>query len=399
MRILFHSNAPWAPTGYGQQTGIWIRKLRDLGHEVAVSSFYGHLGGPTKWEGFTVYPGGQHGYGGDIIGDHADHFKADLIITLMDQWALPKDHLGGRNVAFWMPVDTAPLSRRDEDGLISAKAHGVKMHILALTRFCQKQLAEAGYESIYVPHGIETKNLWVPPTNKKLAREALGLDDRFILFVDAANLSHDRKGYAELFAAFHQFRRRHPEALLMCHTLKVTGSGLDLPYLAQRNKCLEAVAWTDQYMLTAGMIRAETLRSNYGIADVYCGASLAEGFGLPALQALASGVPVVSTRGTGENQFGPGEHGPGAWGSAMHEVVGPVAYEVKSEPYWRAGHEAWWDKPLIGELVKAFEKAYKRDGPYQAKCAASREHALQYDVDVVLEKYWIPALAAIEKRL
>lgn len=317
----------------------------------------------------------------------------------MDQWALPKDNLGGRNVAFWMPVDCAPISKRDLDGLEDARAVGAKMHLLAFTPFCQQVLANAGYQSMVVPHGIDTKTLWTPPVDKKAAREALGIDDRFIMFTDAANLSHDRKGYAELFAAFAQFRARHPDALLMVHTLKVTNSGLDLPWVAARMGCLPGIAWTDQYQLTAGMIRAETLRVNYGIADLYCGASLGEGFGLPQLQALASGVPVVSTRGTGFEQFGPRHHGPGAWGSAMHEVVGPVAYEVKSEPYWRPGHDAWWDKPLIAEMVKAMEKAYKRDGPYHAKCAASRAHALNYDVDVVLEKYWIPALREIEKRL
>jgi glycosyltransferase involved in cell wall biosynthesis len=399
VRILFHSNAPWAGTGYGVQAGIWTRKLAELGHDVAVSSFYGHLGGMTKWEGITVYPGGQHSYGGDIIGKHADHWKADLVIALMDQWALPKTTLSGRHVAFWIPVDCSPLSTRDADGLREAKEAGVKVHLLALSRFAQKQLKEVGYDSMYVPHGINTKTLWVPPADKKAAREALGLDDRFIIFTDAANLSHDRKGYAELFAAFSRFRAKHPDALLMCHTLQTTSSGLDLPYVAARMGVLDGIAWTDQYMLTAGMIRAETLRSNYGIADLYAGASLAEGFGLPHLQALACGVPVVSTRGTGEDERGPGKHGAGGWGSSMHEVVGPVAYEVKSEPYWRPGHDAWWDKPLIGELVKAFEKAYKRDGPYQAKCAASRAHAQQYDVDVVLEKYWIPALARIEATL
>jgi len=366
---------------------------------VAISSFYGHLGGMTKWEGLTVYPGGQHNYGGDIIGKHADHWKADLVIATMDQWALPKETLRGRNVAFWIPVDCSPLSTRDADGLRSAQEVGVKVHLLALTHFAQRQLKETGYDSMYVPHGINTKTLWVPPADKKAAREALGLDDRFIIFTDAANLSYDRKGYAELFAAFSRFRVKHPDALLMCHTLQTTNTGLDLPYIAARMGCLDGVAWTDQYLLTAGMIRAETLRSNYGIADLYAGASLAEGFGLPALQALACGVPVVSTRGTGEDQYGPGKHGAGGWGSAMHEVVGPVAYEVKSEPYWRPGHDAWWDKPLIAELVKTFEKAYKRDGPYQAKCTASRAHAQRYDVDMVLEKYWVPALRSIEAKL
>ncbi len=33
MRILWHSNAPFLKTGYGQQTAIWAPRLRDLGHD------------------------------------------------------------------------------------------------------------------------------------------------------------------------------------------------------------------------------------------------------------------------------------------------------------------------------------------------------------------------------
>jgi glycosyltransferase involved in cell wall biosynthesis len=369
-----------------------VPKLAELGHEIAISAFYGLLGGPTKWQGHTVYPGGQHAYGGDIVGKHAKHFKADLVICLMDSWALPKETLAGMNVAFWMPVDCSPLGTRDVDGLQAARRHGLKFSILALTRFGQKQLTEVGFKSTYVPHGIDT-SLWVPPADKKALREALGVDDRFLIFVDAANLSHDRKGFAELFAAFSRFRKRHEDALLMVHSLQTTSSGLDLPYIAARMGCLDGVAWNDQYLLTAGLIRPETLRSNYGAADLYANVSLGEGFGLPALQALSCGVPVVYTHGTGD------DGGAGAMGSAMREVIGPVGYPVKSEPYWRPGHDAWWDKPLIGEIVKAFEKAYQRGPAYQAKVKASREHALKYDVNRVLEEYWKPALQEIEAKL
>lgn len=393
MRILFHSNGPWAGTGYGVQTGVWVPKLASLGHEVAISAFYGHTGGPTKWQGHTVYPAGQHAYGGDIVGKHADHFKADLIICLMDQWALPKNTLEGRHVAFWMPVDSRPLSTRDRDGLEELKrAKPASYTLLALTHFAQDRLKEEGYDSLYVPHGINTTDLWVPPRDKKALREALGLDDKFVIFVDAANFSHDRKGYAELFAAFARFRKRHSDAFLLVHSLQVTSTGLDLPYVAMRMGCLEGVGWDDQYMITAGLIRPETLRSNYGAADLYAGAHLAEGFGLPALQALACGVPVLSTHGTDEC-------GQGAMGSAMREVVGPVAYNVKSEPYWRPGHDAWWDRPLIGDLLAKMERAYKRDAAYHAKCEASRKHAVKYDTDRVLAEYWVPALEKIEAKL
>ena len=39
-KLLWHSNAPWAPTGYGQQTGLFAPRLAEK-YDMAISSFYG----------------------------------------------------------------------------------------------------------------------------------------------------------------------------------------------------------------------------------------------------------------------------------------------------------------------------------------------------------------------
>ena len=56
MKILWHSNAPWAQTGYGQQTALFAPRLRALGHELALSSVWGLGGAGLEWEGMHVYP-------------------------------------------------------------------------------------------------------------------------------------------------------------------------------------------------------------------------------------------------------------------------------------------------------------------------------------------------------
>ena len=53
MKILIHSNAPWVPSGYGSQVMLMLPRLRALGHEVAVSSFYG-LSGSARSDGRTT---------------------------------------------------------------------------------------------------------------------------------------------------------------------------------------------------------------------------------------------------------------------------------------------------------------------------------------------------------
>ena len=113
MKILVHGNAPWLPTGYGQQMAQLVPRLASLGHEVAISAFCGVQGARSNWEGFTVFPGGLEAYGNDVITGHAQVFGADLVLTLMDAWVLYPDIVSKLNVACWMPVDCTPLSVMD----------------------------------------------------------------------------------------------------------------------------------------------------------------------------------------------------------------------------------------------------------------------------------------------
>ena len=48
--------APWAPTGYGNQTGVFTPRIRDAGHDVAISSTNGLQYCQMDWQGLRVYP-------------------------------------------------------------------------------------------------------------------------------------------------------------------------------------------------------------------------------------------------------------------------------------------------------------------------------------------------------
>lgn len=38
-RALWHSNAPWSPTGYGQQTALFASRLKEH-YKLGISAFY-----------------------------------------------------------------------------------------------------------------------------------------------------------------------------------------------------------------------------------------------------------------------------------------------------------------------------------------------------------------------
>lgn len=366
MRILFHSNAPWAGTGYGQQTAIFASRLRDLGHEVTISAFYGLQGQGSQWGGITVLPGGMDGYGNDIVAAHAHTTRAELVVVLADAWPMNPEVIKGLPAAMWMPVDCDRLGVADEKMLTDSGTVPV-----AMSRHGRDQLTAAGFKPLYIPHGVDP-SVFQPPADRAGLRKSWGVDGRFVIGMNAANKDGVRKGYSEQFHAFARFRKDHPDALLLVHALpQMPNNQLNLVALAQRLGIFDHVKFSDQYAYVTGSIKPTSLAEWYGCLDVLSSCSYGEGFGIPIIEAQACGTPVIVTRG-----------------SAMTELAGP-GWAVDGQPFWNPVHQADWQVPSIEGIHRAYDKAYR----YAAsKRAAAREFAMTYDADRVLLEHWKPAL-------
>lgn len=376
-KILFHSNAPWVKTGYGQQTAIFMPRIKSLGYDVAISAFYGLQSGRTSWRDIPVYPLGMDLYGGDVIPGHIKDFGADIVITLMDIFALDPNAFKALDgpPAHWFPVDCEPLSILDKAALQQTGGTPI-----VFSEHARTQLRDAGYEPLFVPHGIET-NVF-KPGNRKQYRELLGIpQDAFCIGLNAANKDTVRKGFPEQFAAFAGFHHKHKDSLLLVHsTPRVNGTGgSDLTVLAQNLGIQDAIRWADPYSYAAGVYTDADMAAWYNCLDLYTGCSYGEGFGIPLIEAQACGVPVVTTDA-----------------SAMAELAGP-GWKVGAEPWWNSGHQAWWAKPCIGEIAAAYEHAY--NGGVNPRRQPAREFALQFDADHVLTEFWKPCLAELEEML
>lgn len=389
MRILWHSVAPFWGTGYGQQTAVNVPRIASLGHEVAISAFTGLNGSPIDWQGIRVYPAGDDRHGADVLADHARHFRADIVITLMDIYVLDPEPWADAlryRVSHWTPVDAddgaglidRPIGLHDQIRLMQSGAQPI-----AMSRYGERQLTKAGFRPLYVPHGINTA-VFRPPEDKEALKAAAGLSGRFVIGINATNIGNlNRKAWPEQLTAFAKLHRRHPQAFLLAHTNPEAGKyGYNLRRLAQSLGILDAVRFSDRYTMKAGLATQEQLAGMYGLMDLYSGATMAEGFGLPAMEAQACGVPTVVTDG-----------------SAMSEVG--CGWKVQGEPYWSILHEAFWRMPSPDGIARAYEKAYQlwERGQLAAKGIAAREHALAYDADKVTKEYWVPVLAELESRL
>lgn len=370
MRILWWSNAPWCGTGYGVQTALFAPLIRDLGHDVAIGAFHGLLGRPTEWNGIPVYPGGRDNWGMDVIAGHARHWRADLVITLMDTWVISPAAVRDLPLACWTPVDCVPLGAPDEGVLRDCGAR-----VIAMSRHGERMLGEAGLEAFYIPHGVDAQ-VFAPPAGRGKLRESMGLDGMFAVGINAANTDKSRKGFPEQFRAFAEFSRQRKNSVLLVHTAADNSSygGLNLHVLAQACGISDRVRFCSQHDYFAGLAGAGTLAGWYGALDLLSNCSYGEGFGLPVLEAQACGTPAVVT---------------GA--SSMPELRGP-GWQVRGEPHWNFLHQSWWAKPRITEITRAYEQAYL-DAPARRK--AARDFALKYDIKNVLEYHWRPALEHI----
>jgi len=231
-----------------------------------------------------------------------------------------------------------------------------------LDRWCRVEA-----EVVVAPHGVDTAR-FRPEEPAPGADAALlsGIDTRLTsgrpLLVFVGTLE-PRKDVPTLVRAFAAIAGRHPEALLVLAGGR--GWGADAVDAAVAASDLgDRIVRTGYVVDTAipALLRAAT-------AVVY--PSLYEGFGLPALEALACGAPLVTTRGTAMEEVAgagallvpPGEVGPLA--EVLDDILGgggddraaserrSIGFEVAAAHTWEASAE---------HHVAAYRSAVERGG-------------------------------------
>ncbi len=393
LKIMWHSVAPWIPSGYGQQTAIFTKRIRDLGHDVAISAFAGIEGHMGNWEGIPVFPQDHTRFNKYALRKYVQRFSDDgtgddvIVIALQDVWTwadaspvsgnMVADYRGLR-LAAWTPVEHDPIPPNTANALQQFAARPI-----AMSRFGEQQLREAGLDPLFVPHGIDTNLLKPNPDAAKATRAALGVDeDAFLVGMVSHNqgLSPCRKSFPEVFTAFSLFLQDHPTAVLYLHT-DVLGlnQGINLMALWRRHQIPDDnVRFVNQDKYWLGEITTEHMGYMYSALDVLACPSYGEGFGIPIVEAQACGTPVIATDWT-----------------SMTELIGP-GWLVDGDPWYNPGSASWWKRPSISDILARLKEAYAERGNQQRadECIAN---AAQYDADKVLHEHWVPTLEKLSK--
>jgi glycosyltransferase involved in cell wall biosynthesis len=378
VRILWLSNPPWVGSGYGQQTALFVPKLAELGHELAVASNYGFHDAQLNWKGLRCYPA-DGVYGNRTLSTYAHDFHADQVIALCDAWVLNPDEWPDLSAAVWAPVDHTPLP-----AMVHKTLGNDRVRPVAMSRFGERMMRDAGLEPLYVPHGIETTLFKPRPELRDQARDELGVPrDAFLVGMVAANVGNQnvpRKAFAQTFTGFARFAATHPDAWFYCHSEgnpRPGTGGINLYELAERRGLPQGRIRIPADKAWHLGIPAEFLAFTvYQALDTLILCSMGEGFGIPLVEAQACGVPVIAS-----------DH------SAMTELT-HAGWLVGGDPWDDPVQKADFIVPSVGAITDALEAAYQARHD-QVLRAAATEFARGYDADLVVDRYWRPALTEL----
>lgn len=389
MRISWLSNAPWARTGYGNQTQLFVPRLQKAGHEMQITAFYGLEGGILNWNGIPVYPRAIHPYGADIMSAHALTHQADILISLIDAWVFEASMFApGVRWVPWFPVDHETVPRRVLDRVMAGFAR------IVYSRHAESKMKESGLDCYYVPHGVDLEVYKPVPNRAEVIEKLTFPKDKFVVGMVAANKGMpSRKAFQQNLAAFKMLKDNHSDVFMYLHTVSgETNLGMDIPpflehlglkygFIGSCDPNEVDVLFPDQYQLLIG-INDSYMNAVYNAMDVHLLVSSGEGFGIPLIEAQAASTPVIV----------------GDW-TSMSELCfsGWKVPKNASERVWTQMNTYQY-LPHVGAIYDCLEAAYRMRGNQEYRDRAVKGVA-RYAVDKIVEKYWLPTLKDIEERV
>lgn len=376
--ILWWSNGPNVGTGYGTQTAQAVARAARDGHHVEVLANYGAEGAPVPWTSpfgdvITVQPRGMEPFSRDVMlaawhQFRAEHGDASRFIALADVFVIPDAVTASTPIEAWAPVEHVPLP---PDVRHAFDREGTQARPIAMSQFGQQAMADAGIESVYIPHGIE-------PTFRSTdgGGAIIGVpDDVHLSVIVAANKGWhvERKQFVNQMVAFQQLKKRHDDAMLYIHADPDAPGSISLRVAAETLGLQDRVLFPDRLRYLRGGYTQQDLAAVYTRADIVLSASMGEGFGLCPLEAAACGTPAVVS------EF-----------SAQPELACEDSYLVPGDLVWHEGRKAFLFHPHTQSIADALLHAY--DHPvYRSQSAL--DLAARYDADRVWAEYWRPYLA------
>lgn len=246
----------------------------------------------------------------------------------------------------------------------------------------EKLLTEHALEVPYVYHGVDTSTFhpFHREDKRREVRRQLGWEGKFVVMYVARNAgrkAQDRliKAVAELVA------RGRRDVLLYLHCKSWDNNelqGWDLRFAAHWCGVTDYVQFADLKEAAHGEAQPG-LAAKYAAADLYVHAAKVEGFGLPILEAMASGLPVITPADDGN----------------MDEIAAPAALMRIEPPDW----ETWFNGAQLANVhPQQFAGAieWAMNNPKARRSASETSVAWAHDPQFSWEPMTATLTAAVE---
>jgi glycosyltransferase involved in cell wall biosynthesis len=188
---------------------------------------------------------------------------------------------------FYKPAVAWRLNRLMKTGIHRAQ------RILCVSRTTMAHLEEmfsVPAERMSVTYnGVGERFVPTPPeeARKIIARE-MGISDPFLLFVGKLQ---GQKNVERLVRAFHRFRQETRSRTKLVMVGRPAGNAVNVPaILSELN--------LEKDVVLAGYVATEQLPQLYSAARAFVFPSVWEGFGIPVIEAMACGTPVITSTAT-----------------------------------------------------------------------------------------------------
>jgi glycosyltransferase involved in cell wall biosynthesis len=293
IRVVWLSDSPLLATGFGRVTAEVLRRLAVVpGVEVACLGL-GYDGWPFSADHFParIYPSPAGGRGEEAFGRVIEEFRPDVVITLAEiwriDWLLAHPARGLFRWIAYLPLDGGPFYPPWEPMIKNAD------EVVAMSDFGQ-EVFRTGVPSKHIHriyHGVNSA-VFRPLPEREQLKSHERFRGKFVVGCVARN--QPRKNIPALVKAFAMLSGRIGNMHLLLH-MNACDVGYDIVTLLRRYR-LEGHADVSGPDVTLDQpLPDDQLNRLYNLFDVTVLPSGGEGFGLPILESLAAGVPVVAT--------------------------------------------------------------------------------------------------------
>lgn len=319
MRILFIGPSPYLPTGFGRVIKYFSMKLIEKGYEVATIDTQRVIPPDIDeriGKGFKIYPGVQ----GDVWFRAINEFNPDVIIPVFSLWVEPyksfarimQQNNPRIKIILYAPFEYLTLSDMYFESLLGAHL------VIVPNRISERYLKNhIGNEFVrYVPHGFDDK-IFRPLKNdmnddeRRIFNDLKKIfNDKIVyLFVGRNNL---RKEIGTLIMAYRMLPGSiRKESILALYTRlqEITPStigaslGWDIVRLTKKYGIEENVFVFHNWATAEWGVEDWMMNIIYNASDIYVHPSSGEGFGLPIVEAMGAGLPVIASGNTSMLEF------------------------------------------------------------------------------------------------